>query len=300
MNIGCYQRIQNGELTQLTIKKADMNIEKIFDEIVEVLYRAGESIIEIYNSGESDIEKKKDNTPVTKADKASSLIIQESLLKLTPNIKIIDEEGHLYPYKERKGWDKYWLIDPLDGTKEFINRSDEFAINICLIENNKPSFGLIYSPVKQLLYYSIKGEGVTKWKIGEKPEKIEAKEVNGKKIKIYTSRSQLKIEETNLINKLSEHGFHVEKVTCSSSIKNGYIAEGKGDLYFKYGKTSEWDTAPGQLILEELGGAILSLEDLKPLRYNKENLLNPPFVILRKGEDFQKEVISILINHLGR
>lgn len=271
-----------------------MNIDEIFDELVETLFVAGNAIMEIYNSDFHGVDKKEDNTPVTIADKKSSDIIQKRLKQLSPDIPIIDEEGEDYDYEVRNAWERFWLIDPLDGTKEFINKSDEFAINLCLLENNIPVLGLIYSPVKELLYYSLKGSGVFKWEIGQKPIKIAPKPIEDNSIKVFTSRSQLKREEIDLIHKIEKSGFDIEKISCSSSIKNGYIAEGKGDIFIKFGKTSEWDTAPGQLMLEELGGTILNLKTLKPLEYNKKNLSNPPFIILQAGEDFQKSIINVL------
>ena len=247
-------------------------------EIVNISVDAGEVILNYYNEN-VDVIYKDDESPLTKADLASHKIITDSIKKITPDIPILSEEEFI-DWKIRKKWKKYWLIDPLDGTKEFIKKNDEFTVNIALIENNRPILGVIYTPALNELFYSIKNFGsykiLTKKKLNtlKEAKKISINKKKSNKIKIVGSRSHSNPILDKWVNKNFNEFDILQK---GSSLKFCLIAEGSADIYPRFGPTSEWDIAAGHIILEEAGGKLKSIDNKEILYNEKENILNPDF-----------------------
>jgi 3'(2'), 5'-bisphosphate nucleotidase len=244
------------------------------DQLLDLIRQAGDAILEIYDS-EFEIETKKDNSPLTAADLASHHLIVTNLEKLTPEIPILSEESAKIPYDTRKNWSRYWLIDPLDGTREFIKRNGEFTVNIALIEDNRPRFGAVYAPVLKTLYYGTPGQGASKQIENAPPQKISVAERCREPALVAGSRSHAGDSLKLFLQNLGEH----ELVSMGSSLKLCLVAEGKADIYPRLGPTSEWDTAAAQAVVEAAGGQVTTLE-IEPLKYNtKESLLNPHFLV---------------------
>ena len=244
----------------------------------------------IYNDPTSDfgIERKSDNTPLTKADKKSNEAIMRYLDNT--NYPVLSEEGKAISYEERKEWDTLWIVDPLDGTKEFIKKNGEFTVNIALVSEGVPVLGVIYLPVKQTLYFAQKGIGSFKIQISEdekisdiddlieKSEKLPvAKEDH--KYRIVASRSHCSDETKQFIAELENIHGEVELVSSGSSIKICMVADGSADIYPRFAPTMEWDTAAGHAIALYAGKQIYTQDNITPLRYNKEDLLNPWFIV---------------------
>ncbi len=246
------------------LKEIDMN------SLIETAKKAGEAVLEIYES-DFKVNYKEDDSPLTKADMRSNEIICSFLEKKYPSIPIISEENREIPYEIRKNWEFLWLIDPLDGTKEFVNRNGDFTINIALIKNREPVLGIVYAPVSKELYYAKKGEGAFK---NETPIPIPQLRDT---FKVVVSRSHLNSETQKLIQELNSDK-PVEIVSRGSSLKFCILAEGSADFYPRLGKTMEWDTAAGDAICRECGRKVLRYDDKKPLSYNKESLVNPYFI----------------------
>ena len=250
----------------------------LYNELEEILInlskKAGEAIIEIYDSDDFETEIKADNSPLTKADKASNEIIIEELKNRYPEIPILSEEEKEIPYEERKDWQYFWLVDPLDGTKEFIKRNGEFTVNIALIQNRKPIAGVVYAPVLNEIYYGEVGKGSVKINAAGEKEKIS---VSGKsendELVVVQSRSHSGEEENEFYSKFKIK----EKISRGSSLKICMVAEGKADLYFRGGPTWEWDTAAGHAILLAAGGRFTN-KDGSELIYDKEIIKNFGFI----------------------
>ena len=235
-------------------------------------YKAGKAIMKVYNSP-FQVKSKVDNSPITIADKRSHEIIENGLKKRFPDIPILSEEGENISYSERKKWKTFWLIDPLDGTKEFIKKNGEFTTNIALINNRFPIHGSVYAPFKNILYWAYKGSGA--WKIEAKKEYQIKTNLNKDKIRIVVSRSHLNDKVLNFIKKYDRY----ELIRMGSSLKICCIAEGKADIYPRLGPTSEWDIGAAQCIIEEAGGSIIDYGSDDRLSYNKKNILNPFFIV---------------------
>ncbi len=252
------------------------NYSKELQIALEAAVKAGENIMEVYNSTESiNYEKKADDSPLTIADKKSHNTIID-FLKDT-EIDIISEESKSIEYQERKNWEEYWLIDPLDGTKEFIKKNGEFTVNIALIKNNKPHLGIVYCPVKKILYWNDNDKKVFKREKEETREIKKRKPINENEegLRVVVSRSHMSEETSEYVNKLTRP----ELISCGSSLKFLYIADNKADIYPRFGPTMEWDTAAAHSILNALEINVINLESGRELSYNKENLLNPYFII---------------------
>ena len=256
-----------------------MKINKnILLQLCNAAITAGNRVLDFYEL-DTEIIYKKDESPLTKADLDSNKILLSSISKITPNVPILSEEEFI-AWDTRKNWKKYWLIDPLDGTKEFIKKNGEFTINIALIEYNQPVLGIIYAPAFGSLFFSKKNNG--SYKIYTKnnlntfknSEKISVKYTNNEKIRVIGSRSHSNIAFDNWVKKKFTNFEIIEK---GSSLKFCEIAEGKADIYPRFGPTSEWDIAAGHIILLEAGGKLKSIDN-KDLVYNaKEDILNPHF-----------------------
>jgi 3'(2'), 5'-bisphosphate nucleotidase len=252
----------------------DINISNI----CALAQKAGKAILQVYNS-EITVEIKDDNSPLTAADKASHEIIAAGLKALTPNIPMLSEEGRDIPYEERKHWNRFWLVDPLDGTKEFIKRNGEFTVNIALIEGNAPVFGVVYVPDQDKMYVGIVGEGAFLQEGDEESRKIQVRKPDPEAgLTVVMSRSHPSPELQEYLKDIKV----AEALPVGSSLKLCAVAEGKADLYPRLGPTMEWDTGAGQAVVQAAGGTVLMLEG-QPLPYNKENLLNPYFIV--RGSD---------------
>ena len=248
-------------------------LERIGLESRALARRAGAAILEIY-AGTFGVENKADNSPLTAADMASHRVIVEGLQALTPDIPVLSEESAGIPWDERRSWNRYWLVDPLDGTREFIKRNGEFTVNIALIEDHSPVLGVVLAPVTGELYFGVRDEGAFLEKApGAMPQPIETRAPSGVPV-VAGSRSHAQERTGAMLANLGEHTM----VSMGSSLKFCLVARGEADLYLRLGPTSEWDTAAAQCVLVEAGGTVLDIQG-DPLRYNtKESLLNPEFV----------------------
>ncbi len=249
-------------------------IENMIPELIGISKEAGKAILKVYNSDDFGTEIKSDNSPLTKADKASNAIIEKRLKEHFPDIPILSEEGKEIPFEERKNWYMFWLVDPLDGTKEFIKRNGEFTVNIALIKNRKPVAGVIYVPVTNEFYFGDVENGSYKIDSNGKKKKIE---VRGKsaddELIVVQSRSHAGEEENNFYSNYKVK----ERISRGSSLKICMVAEGKADIYFRGGPTWEWDTAAGHAILLSAGGYFVN-KDRTELVYNKEVIKNFGFI----------------------
>ena len=253
---------------------------EIITEICNISIEAG-SIINKFYKLKNNIAYKKDQTPLTEADLASNEFIIKSLSKIDSSVPILSEEK-LVDWEIRKNWEKYWLIDPLDGTKEFIKKNDEFTVNIALIKNNSPIMGVIYAPALSTLYFASLKKGTYKMKCKKKINslnnsyKVHTSTKNkSQKMKIICSRSHNNIMIQNWLNKNINKYDIINK---GSSLKFCYVAEGAADLYVRTSPSSEWDIAAGHIILAEAGGKITTIDGKKILYNTKENVINPYFI----------------------
>lgn len=247
---------------------------------------AGKKVLEVYNSDNFEIELKNDNSPLTRADLASHNVI---LLHLdNTNIPVLSEEGSIVPYHIRKNWDQLWIVDPIDGTKEFIKRNGEFTVNIALVKNQKPILGVIFVPVSGVLYFSTKEMGAFKVVVNLEDYNVEALFKSAKKLplkrdeKAYTivaSRSHMSSETEAYINKMQKKYGSVSLISKGSSLKFCLVAEGQADCYPRFAPTMEWDTAAGQAICECAGYEVLDLRTNELMLYNREELLNGAFLV---------------------
>ena len=250
---------------------------------IDAALKAGEKILSIYNDPASDfeIERKADNSPLTIADrKAHEAIV--AILNDTP-FPVLSEEGKHLGYEIRRGWDTLWIVDPLDGTKEFIKRNGEFTVNIALVQNSVPVFGIIYVPVKKELYFGIEGVGAYKCSgiVSLEDDGVALEQLIGKSEQIPLKLSP---ETESYIADLKKKHGSVELISSGSSIKICLVAEGKADVYPRFAPTMEWDTAAGHAIARAAGMEVYQAGKEEPLRYNKEDLLNPWFIVEPKRE----------------
>ncbi len=256
-------------------------------DAVEASLKAGEEIMEIYENT-FEVEYKADNSPLTIADKkAHNTIVQH----LTPaGIPILSEEGRDVPFSQRELWSTLWVVDPLDGTKEFVKQNGEFTVNIALIERGIPVLGVIYVPVEETLYYGAKGLGA--WRMDKALHKkgMESfEELTGNSVilpeqqqrpfTMVGSRSHMSDETAGYFEGIREEHPEAEIISRGSSLKICMVAEGTADVYPRFAPTMEWDTAAGHAIVKESGFDIVRPDDSKPLEYNKEELLNPWFIV---------------------
>ena len=261
--------------------------------------RAGVAILDVYDS-DFAVEQKEDKSPLTLADKKSNEII-ENVLEQTVTVNnstvpILSEEGKEISYEDRKNWEYFWLVDPLDGTKEFVKRNGEFTVNIALIHKQKPVLGIIYIPVKDVFYFAAKDFGTYKLENSEiltddlsieqlidKSQKLPLDNNNKTSFTVIGSRSHTSEEFSEFMKRLNEKYENIEFISSGSSLKLCLVAEGKADVYPRFGPTMEWDTAAGQAIVEQAEGTVMDTQTNEPLSYNKSNLLNPFFIVSRQG-----------------
>lgn len=270
-------------------------MEQFLPLILEAAVTAGHEILRIYNDPSQDfgVQKKADNSPLTIADKASHRIIMDYLRRT--DIPVLSEEGRHMPYDERGAWHRLWVVDPLDGTKEFINRNGEFTVNIALVEDGAPVLGVIYVPVTGQLYWGMSGERTGAWKalvaddacfdvpsLVASARKLPLPQACSRQdFVIVASRSHMSPETEAYVEEArSTHG-QVTLVSSGSSIKICLVAEGAADAYPRFAPTMEWDTAAGDAIARGAGCMVTDQSTGAPLRYNKEDLLNPWFLVRR-------------------
>ena len=219
---------------------------------------------------------KDDESPLTRADLASNNAIVSGLESLTPKLPIISEEAGLPDFAERSSWSSYWLIDPLDGTKEFVKRNGEFTVNIALIENGAPTFGVVHVPVQNVTYVGLEGSGAERRDANGKRTPIRVAGRSADPVRVVGSRSHAGPALKDYLDALGDS----ELVPMGSSLKFCVVAEGRADIYPRLGPTSEWDTAAAQAVVEQAGGSVVTL-DGKPMKYNtKEEILNPSFFVV--------------------
>lgn len=249
------------------------------DALKQISRDAGAAILEVYQRDDFDVQRKGDNSPLTAADLAAHHIIEQGLSALTPDLPRLSEEAADIPFSSRQHWQRYWCIDPLDGTKEFINRNGEFTVNIALIDQHQPVFGIIYVPISDELYW---GDHNGAWKqTGQAAaERIHCRAL-GDQLTLIASRRHGQEKNSALLGPLTSRFSQVETVNKGSSVKMCLIAEGQADIYPRLFPTSEWDTAASQAIIEAAGGQLVDARSLQPLRYNRrESLENPWFVVI--------------------
>jgi len=252
----------------------ELNLKYLLDETIKLSTLAADRILEIYNT-DFNIETKDDKSPLTAADLASHQCLVDGLKKLTPEIPVLSEESSQLAYSERQQWTTYWLIDPLDGTKEFIKRNGEFTVNVALIQDTQPILGVVYVPVSGTCYFGAQKLGAWKQDSDQQPQAISVRKTATEPFIVVGSRSHKTEELANYLNRLGEH----ELVSMGSSLKLCLVAEGKADLYPRIGLTSEWDTAASQCIVEQAGGKVTDLQG-RDLAYNtKDEYLNPYFLV---------------------
>ncbi len=257
---------------------------------IEIAKEAGEAISQIYNS-DFDYQIKKDLSPITAADRLSHKIITERLKILTPQIPILSEENCDIPFKVRAQWTDYWLVDPLDGTKEFINNNGEFTVNIALVKNNTPILGIIHIPISHETYWGSKNKGSFYLNANDDVVKISVSNNHQSPIRIVASRSH----PSEVLNDVLEKIINYEIINIGSSIKFCHIASGQADCYPRFGPTSEWDTAAGEAIVRYAGGHMVTL-DGNLMHYNKkEDYLNPNFIV--SSDKIISESFLSLINN---
>jgi len=262
-------------------------MNRFLETAVKASLEAGKVIMQVYNSA-FDVEIKDDKSPLTEADKKANDVINSYLIPT--EIPIISEENKQTDYAVRKTWETCWVVDPVDGTKEFIKRNGEFTVNIALVTNGKPVIGVIYVPAVKTIYFAnvenneafkvdLESHDVTVESILKKAKPLQPKKNNSDRVEVVGSRSHMNQDTLDFVESLKADGKEVEIVSKGSSLKFCLVAEGNADVYPRYAPTMEWDTAAGQAICNAVGLQVISKETNKPLAYNKENLLNSYFLV---------------------
>ncbi len=254
-----------------------MNHSTLVKEVIDIARQAGAAILDIYGTDDFKVESKSDESPLTIADQTANAIICKGLEALAIQYPIVSEENKLVAYDERKQYSHFWLVDPLDGTKEFIKRNGEFTVNIALIHNQVTVMGVVYAPVLDEMFWAIKGEGAFMEKDGN-ITKLNAPEfkMSDSGLKLVCSRSHLNEDTEKFVA-----GFDSpDLVSKGSSLKFLILAKGEAHIYPRLAPTMEWDTGAAQIVLEEAGGSVINNDTKEPLLYNKEILRNPYFVAM--------------------
>lgn len=251
-----------------------MELSALLSEVIIIARKAGEAIMAIYDSGSFGVETKVDDSPLTKADLAANQIIVNGLSSLPDKFPTLSEESGQVPYEERRHWRTFWLVDPLDGTKEFIKRNGEFTVNIALIHDGAPILGVVYAPAINRLYSAAQGQHAHVREGDANPRPLQAADYRGQKLKVVASRSHAGSSLQGFLECLGD----IEVVSMGSSLKLCLVAEGKAHLYPRLGPTMEWDTAAAHAIVMMGGGQVTDLEGA-PLHYNKQDLLNSHFMV---------------------
>ncbi|WP_251621968.1 3'(2'),5'-bisphosphate nucleotidase CysQ [Odoribacter lunatus] len=276
-----------------------MQIKENINQILEIIENAGKNLLELYEKQELDIEMKVDATPVTEADRSSNEILNHDLKALYPHIPIISEESNLPDYNTRKKWEYFWLVDPLDGTKEFIYKNGRFCINIALIQNGQPVFGMINNVRDNEIIWAYKNDKCYIKKDGVCSE-LPLNKSTGSKLKMVVSRFNMTEAEFEYIDYLQSKGYSIELIPLGASAKQAEIAKGLADIYPKFGRCYEWDSAAGQVIVETAGGMVVNPKDYSTLQYNKESMENPPFIMFSKKIKEQVEEGNDIYIHYNK
>ena len=249
---------------------------RLLDQVLEIAILAGQKILDVYEN-DFDVDYKGDGSPLTIADQRAHTLIQEKLETLAPEIPVLSEESKPEVFEQRQNWDRFWLVDPLDGTKEFVKRNGEFTVNIALIENNRPVLGVVHTPVKSTSHFAAEGVGAFKLDAQGERTAIRVREAVKGQVTMVASRSHSG-EEVDRYREAVEQDFGpVQIASMGSSLKLCLVAEGVADIYPRLGLTSEWDTGAAHCVLNVAGGSVIDLAG-KPLVYNKPDILNPWFL----------------------
>ncbi len=272
-----FANVQRPQTPLICTTMSTIALNKLVTVCIDIARTAGREIKRIYEQvGQGDVSYKDDKTPLTEADLASHRIIYDALQQLTPDVPVLSEEGELPSYAQRQQWTSYWLVDPLDGTREFIDRTGEFCVNIAMVEDHEAVLGVIYSPLQDILYYACQCGGAFKVVGAAAPQPIMTHKIDSDIIRVTTSRRHGLDSLQRYLPELKDDDI----LQLGSALKIGLIAEGGADLYPRTGPTSEWDTAAGQCIITEAGGALLDFNG-QSLRYNdKDSVLNPYFIAI--------------------
>lgn len=247
---------------------------KLLPDVVALAREAGRSIMTVYSEVNPAVEYKPDRSPLTQADLASHHVILSGLARLSPDWPVLSEESAEAPFDQRKSWRHFWMVDPLDGTREFVLRNGEFTVNIALLDGDAPILGVVYAPVVGKMYFAARGTGAYK-DDGEAIKRIEVTRTPNATMRVVVSRSHPADEES--LDRFTQGAEHCEFIAMGSSLKFCMVAEGAADIYPRLGPTMEWDTAAAHCILEEAGGLVTDL-DGNSMNYNKPVLLNPGFL----------------------
>jgi 3'(2'), 5'-bisphosphate nucleotidase len=259
---------------------SEKNTQSLIETAIQAAIQAGKEILDVYYNSDFELEFKSDFSPLTIADKRAHQVISSCLAET--NLPVLSEEGKTIEYQIRKDWKLFWLVDPLDGTKEFVKRNDEFTVNIALIAGSEPVGGVVYVPVSRTIYWASEN-GSFKALVAENNQLNSIQKLpltlTKENFVIAGSRSHMSPETTAFIRSIDTGGKAIEMKSKGSSLKICMIAEGSADVYPRLAPTMEWDTAAGHALVKFAGKEILQFENRKPLIYNKENLLNPWFIV---------------------
>lgn len=259
---------------------AVIKTEHLLPEVINIALEAGRAIKDIYLSPDFSVTTKADNSPLTQADLAAHQIICDELAELMPGLPILSEESSAISTAERLSWTRFWLVDPLDGTKEFIKRNDEFTVNIALIDHGVPVLGVVYAPMLDVCYFAAEGFGAWVQRNQSTATQLQMQERKpADKLRVMVSRSHMNSRTQALLSHLGEH----ECIAMGSSLKHCLVAEGLADFYPRLGPTMEWDTAASHAVVKFAGGRVCDLT-MQELKYNKPDLLNPDFLVLGKPD----------------
>jgi 3'(2'), 5'-bisphosphate nucleotidase len=261
------------EIARLTLERTMTNLKDLLPELVTLSRAAGREILAVYNSN-FEVQHKADQSPLTQADLRAHTTLVNGLQALTPHIPILSEEASEIPYGERSRWSSHWLVDPLDGTREFVSRNGEFTVNVALIEQHRPVLGVVHVPTQDVTFSGLQQLGAFKQIAAASPIRIQTQRPATQPLRIVSSRSHAAERADEYQRILGPYTL----VKVGSSLKFCIVAEGAADLYPRFGNTSEWDTAAGQAVLEAAGGIVVDLQG-RSLRYNtRAELLNPHFI----------------------
>ncbi|NKB77865.1 MAG: 3'(2'),5'-bisphosphate nucleotidase CysQ [Gammaproteobacteria bacterium] len=250
--------------------------EALLSEILDIAIDAGKEILDVYEN-EFDVEIKGDGSPLTMADQHAHNLIEHRLGKLETVIPVLSEESSGKVFEKRRNWQRFWLVDPLDGTKEFVKRNGEFTVNIALIENGMPILGVVHTPVRAISHYAALGLGAFRCEANGEVNPIHVRKSTREVMTMVASRSHAGADVEKYQKNLEKDAGEVQVTNMGSSLKICLVAEGKADIYPRLGPTSEWDTAAAHCVLMVAGGKMVDITG-KPLEYNKQNILNPWFL----------------------